>query len=409
MSVLLSILAAGSLPALIFGAPVPSLPSRNVDEVHSFQKRGIYTVFGGNGDVSDGWPSLSDWVSSFDEMFEANKETMSSSCAQWAVANNSDDEINDLSNSIQSVASSTGVDARFILAIVMQESQGCVRVPTTNYGVVNPGLMQSHDGAGSCNNGDVQDPCPASEITQMINDGTAGTSSGDGLQQLLAKTGVDDVTKYYMAARLYNSGSIASDGNLGQGIATHCYVSDVANRLTGWSTGASSCDSSTIGDLTGSSGSTSPSSATSATTSTSATSTTATPTETPTVTPTVTPTTVAPTTTSAPVATEPPATFTTTTTTSPVPTTTTTPVTTTATTTTASPTSAAATATASSDPVYPGAVSSCTKYYTVVSGDYCLQVEAEVGITASQLMDWNSGLDATCSNLWLGYQYCIQA
>src|ERR1700709_2771159 len=111
--------------------------------------------------------------------FTNNKEVLSSSCAQWNVPNNSDDEISAMSDSIQSVAKSTGVDARFILAIVMQESNGCVRAPTTNYGVVNPGLMQSHDGTGSCNNGAVQNPCPADQITQMIKDGTAGTSEGD--------------------------------------------------------------------------------------------------------------------------------------------------------------------------------------------------------------------------------------
>lgn len=71
MSAIPLILAAGSLPALIFGAPVPSFPSSSTAAVHSFAKResaSAYTVFGGDGDVSDGWPSMSDWVSSFDEM-----------------------------------------------------------------------------------------------------------------------------------------------------------------------------------------------------------------------------------------------------------------------------------------------------------------------------------------------------
>jgi hypothetical protein len=81
----------------------------------------------------------------------------------------------------------------------------------------------------------------------MIKDGTAGTSEGAGLQQVISQAGVDDVTKYYIAARMYNSGSVDSSGNLGQGIATHCYVSDVANRLMGWATGPSSCDPNTIG------------------------------------------------------------------------------------------------------------------------------------------------------------------
>jgi hypothetical protein len=94
-----------------------------------------------------------------------------------------------MSTVIQSVASSTGIDPRFIFAIILQESNGCVRAPTTNYGVRNPGLMQSHNGAGTCNEATVSNPCPSSEITQMIEDGTAGTSSGDGLKQCLAESG----------------------------------------------------------------------------------------------------------------------------------------------------------------------------------------------------------------------------
>ena len=192
---------------------------------------------------------------------------MSSSCTQWGVADNTDDEISAMSTAIKSVASSTGVDPRFILAIIMQESNGCVRAPTTNYGVRNPGLMQSHNGGGTCNDATVSNPCPTSAITQMIQDGTAGTSSGDGLKQCLTKSGASDASMYYKAARLYNSGSIDSSGNLGAGIATHCYASDVANRLIGWASGPSACLSSTIEGLTtsesfvpGSSGSSDPSS-----------------------------------------------------------------------------------------------------------------------------------------------------
>lgn len=44
-----------------------------------------------------------------------------------------------------------------------------------------------------------------------------------------------------MAARLYNSGSIAPGGDLGAGGSTHCYASDIANRLTGWVHAAHAC------------------------------------------------------------------------------------------------------------------------------------------------------------------------
>jgi len=176
---------------------------------------------------------------------------MQSSCPQWSVPNDSASEINDIYNGIETVASETGIDARFILAIMMQESNGCVRASTTNWGVRNPGLMQDHNGAATCNENGVQNPCPSSTITQMIRDGAAGTSSGDGLKQCLAKSGATDVSMYYKAARIYNSGSIAAGGNLGLGVATHCYASDVANRLTGWVSAAHTCSEATISSMTG--------------------------------------------------------------------------------------------------------------------------------------------------------------
>lgn len=55
---------------------------------------------------------------------------------------NSDAETEEMKNAITEVANSTGVDSRFILATIMQESTGCVRVITTEYSHFNPGLMQ---------------------------------------------------------------------------------------------------------------------------------------------------------------------------------------------------------------------------------------------------------------------------
>ncbi len=169
--------------------------------------------------------------------FNNNKGLMFQSCSQFGQADDSGPEVGAIWNSIESVAQSTGVDHRFILAVIMQESGGCVRAPTTNYGVRNPGLMQDHNGSGTCNSdltGLVQNPCPSSEIQQMIADGTGGTNDGDGLAQCINQSGWGTDADFYRAARLYNSGSIASSGQLQDGIATHCYASDIANRLTGW-------------------------------------------------------------------------------------------------------------------------------------------------------------------------------
>lgn len=195
-------------------------------------------TFLGNGDVSAGWPAEDQWAN-FETMWKTNLDNViSKSCTSFGQTNNSPSESADLKSAIEDVAQSSGVDARFILAIVMQESNGCVRAPTTNYGVQNPGAMQSHNGENSCF--DVN-PCPKATIRGMIEDGVNGTPSGDGLKQLLAKAGGNTVSAFYKAARMYNSGSIDPSGNLQDGIATHCYVSDIANRLLGWSVGAGGC------------------------------------------------------------------------------------------------------------------------------------------------------------------------
>ena len=304
---------------------------------------------------------------------------MKASCVQFDANNDSEEELSYLSSSIQSVATSSGVDARFILAIVLQESNGCVRVGTTDNGVSNPGLMQSHSGTGSCGNSK-QSPCPESEILQMIKDGTEGTSSGDGLKQCLARNGGSGAAAYYKAARCYNSGSVASSGNLGQGGSTHCYVSDVANRLLGWSSGPSRCSEATVGSLsaTQSAGS---SSVDVASVFSSAT---------------------GPTSSSSP---------------SDLPSSVFTPhssdspqlnPSTASTVTHPSPSSWGASATSSAT-VYPNAISSCLNYATISPGDYCERVETEYGISAVQLRDWNPGLDEACTNLWCGYQYCVKA
>lgn len=189
-----------------------------------------YTMYWGDGSTGQGWPDKSRWVS-FENMFNNYKNQMFQSCG-WQnppQPNNSGPEVGAIWDGIQKAADASGVDHRFILAVIMQESHGCVRAPTTNYGVRNPGLMQDHNGHGTCNdNGRVQNPCPSSTIFEMISEGTAGTDSGDGLANCINQSGRGDVSAFYRAARIYNSGSISNTGQLQNGIATHCYASDIA-------------------------------------------------------------------------------------------------------------------------------------------------------------------------------------
>lgn len=91
--------------------------------------------------------------------------------------------------------------------------------------------MQSHNGHS------YSSAASNTSIVAMVQDGTQGTSYGPGLVQNLNTYG-----NPYSAARGYNSGHVPKSGNLSAAAgATACYVSDIANRLTGWVTAKSTC------------------------------------------------------------------------------------------------------------------------------------------------------------------------
>lgn len=242
------IIAASQLFAFAFGAPLVGASPKHA---RSLVARAAYKVFGGDGTPAQGWPQESEWKS-FEDLWSANVATTLQSCSQFGMDNNSQEESDNIKKAIQEVSGASGVKAEFLLSIVMQESKGCVRAPTTNYGFDNPGLMQSFQGTHSCNpNGQGVVPCPYDMIKGMIEDG-AGLNGDVGLKEGLAQVGGDDVSKYYKASRIYNSGSIDPSGNLNGGIATHCYATDVANRLIGWTDSDDhGCDEATIGSVGG--------------------------------------------------------------------------------------------------------------------------------------------------------------
>lgn len=189
--------------------------------------------------------------------FISNADLMGKACTDLGLTgyDTTDVEIGDIWNAIQKAAGETGVDHRFILAVMMQESKGCVRVWTTYNGVVNPGLMQSHAGTYSCNEGrqgetwGMQTPCPAGQIEGMIRDGVSGTSAGDGLVGILNRAAAmsggaldgSSAQLYYQVARAYNSGQVDRTNLNFRFSSTRCYSMDVANRLTGWVYAQSQC------------------------------------------------------------------------------------------------------------------------------------------------------------------------
>lgn len=382
------LLAASSLLAVTYSAPISQ--RSNAAAPRSLVARGSYAIFGGDGTETAGWPKEADFMK-FDDAWELNLPIIKASCGQFNVPDNSEQEILDIYDGIVAASKTSGVATEFIFAVMMQESKGCVRAPTTNWGVRNPGLMQDHDGVHTCNEGSVQTPCPKEQIFGMIMDGANGTPQGDGLKQVLAQAGTNDASKYYRAARIYNSGRVDGSNNLGAGGATHCYASDIANRLIGWANDKHHCKESTIGSLSSSEGFQSAqggqnngnnSPAPTATTSPSA------PVSSPTA--------------NVPVAiwnpdnedsedlplnqeeeqqgkqpVEQP--------------------------------SKTQTETNPSAPKAPGAASSCTSWYTIKDNEWCQKIESSLSVTEGTLRKLNSGLTSDCLNLWKGYAYCVAA
>lgn len=225
-----------------------SLAVRNLDLDEGTQSpRDVYNFYSGDGSVEQGWPPTSSWLS-FNALWEEVEPYIGQKCVDNVPAN-SPNETDNVRDSIIAVANKTYMDPRFILAVVMQESNGCVRVVSTAGGNSNPGLMQSFEGKGSCdNNGMPVYPCPPTVIHQMIVDGTAAPVEGPTLVSALNKAASMDncepAQAFYRAARLYNSGlnSMPASGDLGGAPgATLCYSSDIANRLLGWVNGAKEC------------------------------------------------------------------------------------------------------------------------------------------------------------------------
>lgn len=159
------------------------------------------------------FPDPSQWAS-YSSLWQQNSSLMS--------YNDSANEIALIGSAITTVSQESGIDARVILCVIMQESGGNVRVGNTFNGVNNTGIMQAFNGV-SFNPSD-----PAGSILQMVRDGTEGTASGPGLKQALGRYG-----NYYVALRVYNSGSVDLNQLNNPLGATANYVANVANRLMG--------------------------------------------------------------------------------------------------------------------------------------------------------------------------------
>ncbi|KAL3478573.1 hypothetical protein BJX99DRAFT_105093 [Aspergillus californicus] len=58
-------------------------------------------------------------------------------------------------------------------------------------------------------------------------------------------------------------------------------------------------------------------------------------------------------------------------------------------------------------PTQPGMVSTCDAFHLVSTNEDCASIASANGITQAQFLEWNSGVGAGCSSLWLGYYVCV--
>ncbi|KAK2615742.1 hypothetical protein N8I77_002474 [Diaporthe amygdali] len=167
------------------------------------------------------FPAMNTWVG-FDSMFNSNKPSM-------LAAGSTQQDVDRIYTAITGVASSSGIDPRVLLGIMMEESHGGVGVVTTwnADGQATGGLMQ----ASGCHGFDGQNNLAQADITYMVDCGTQHYK-----RNLVDWGGQNAPQSIYPALREYNSGSvIPSDLSLApNGAGNFAYVSQVAQRFVGW-------------------------------------------------------------------------------------------------------------------------------------------------------------------------------
>ncbi|CAZ84509.1 unnamed protein product [Tuber melanosporum] len=188
-----------------------------------YEDPSFYFCFSG---IKENFPPIVNWMN-FHDMFNLNQNTT-------LVHFDTGPEQGAIYDAIVQVSQEAKVDARLILAVIMQESSGNVRVPCTNNGIENCGLMQAFTGSVSYDPNNM-----VASILQMVRDGTQGTAQGPGYVQWISQNiqteyAGDTEGNVYQAARGYNSGQINFADLSDPKGATGSYVSDLANRLQGW-------------------------------------------------------------------------------------------------------------------------------------------------------------------------------
>ncbi|KAJ4293175.1 hypothetical protein N0V90_008457 [Kalmusia sp. IMI 367209] len=179
------------------------------------------------------FPDKDQWLS-FDELWEINEPVLTT-------ANGGETYNDDLKTAILEVASSSKVDARLILAIIMQESTGKVSIHCTEETAC--GIMQHRDSPSFDSSN------PKQSIKAMIETGIYGTSSIPGFLTYFNGDAADLpwVNTYlingnpYAAAHVYNTGHIDTEDLSSDGGKSNYYAHDILSRLQGWNGWQAGC------------------------------------------------------------------------------------------------------------------------------------------------------------------------
>lgn len=176
------------------------------------------------------YPPPSSWLP-FPTLWDLNRETILS-------ANAGDVYIqHDIHTALLTVSTESNIDARFLLALLLQETSGRASTPCTG---PTPRCGLLHSPKGSLFN----PSHPYKSILRMLRDGVHGSARrGPGLHDLLIgkpKFAGVEVGDYWSVARAYESGEVR-EGDLewvrrvsGKGKGERGFVNDVANRVMGW-------------------------------------------------------------------------------------------------------------------------------------------------------------------------------
>ncbi|KAF2727417.1 hypothetical protein EJ04DRAFT_582060 [Polyplosphaeria fusca] len=208
------------------------------------------------GPTLDKFPSFEEWLS-FEQLWDLNNN-QDPSIPTWTVNGAVNTQYAGyVKSAIQSVSKKSGVDARIILSIILEECHGKLDVECTDGdgSKSDCGMMQIRGGAK------FDASKPQKSITQMVTDGVYGvpasrtqaTTNKNGTPGLLTLLNAVPGSLWglptdgywcgnpYTTAKIYNTGNI-NGTNLNEQdpedeMWFRVYPSDFANRLLGWNGG----------------------------------------------------------------------------------------------------------------------------------------------------------------------------